>query len=118
MTAFRPGHRWAKNPARYFYMGRLTFGRMSTILMMEAGLEVGLAVLRIDMSSGLLPFFCSGRIEQDGHVRSPTGRIFPGRIAFGDVFCYPVISLIPIEPLSSKGLAHRELGFFAHCRPA
>lgn len=94
-----------------FCMERLTSGTISTILMAEAGRGAGIAVLPIDMLSGLLPFFCPGRTEQDGPVRPPTGWIFPGRIAFGNVFCYPVISLIPIESLSSEGLAHRELGF-------
>lgn len=94
-------------------MERLTSGTISTILMAEAGLVASTAALRIDILSGLLPFFCPGRTEQDGPVRPPTGWIFPGRIALGNVFCYPVISLIPIESLSSEGLTHRELGFCA-----
>ena len=35
---------------------RLTSGTISTILMVEAGLVAGIAALRIDMLSGLLPF--------------------------------------------------------------
>lgn len=80
---FPTGASMGEEPGSLFCMVRLTYGRMSTILMMEAGLVAGTAALRIDMLSGLLPFSVPGGLSRMVMCVRPQEGFSPGGLLLG-----------------------------------